>query len=673
VIRRFLSPRHIATVVWSGWLATVIVVLTLWWRESLHPWFLLMGLSLLMQIIAAATLLFVAGWRVLCGPSRRRAAVWLLLGLGPIWFDAAFGTFVVWRAASRNWEFPLRLGRAAKIVAAALGDAELRWRFPYRYESRHAVLWSPREIQAQPELDALDRHLDRMDDVLGRRSRGKVYWVRGTLLGQSGASFCGLALGSSVETQTSGTGELAELDRHETAHFAIDQHLPWSATPPTLLVEGWAESQSGYKPGELAVRAWRKKDHGDVWTLSELTGDSWYNRAFAPVYDQGGPLVDYVLRTYGGEKFYELYSTCRRDTFAADCQRILSVTLDELDRAYWQDIDRQVSTPECRAQIQPLLHARLANGVNRTQWNKIALLHWEAREAARQRYRQARFTEELVLEDRRVPPQTIRLRSEVACDGPRSRLVQRTVASGREESVVLVATPEQSFRLEKHAGATGWDLIEGGPTGLPSYDRSRRSMQQTGLKDDLPGMCYIDEDWVTLIGRHDWTITALKPIEENGRKLWRFEFTSDTDQYNQPLPYSGWVELDPEENWAVHSLRLRETFEGGAPETRTRTTHYGPKLAGVSCLQELRNEWTKPSGEIIRRSTLTVSDRHFEPTPIDEFTLSAFGVRPDQLTYSAGMPWWVQLPIAGFILSMLGGTALGCLGRREHPLPDSRA
>jgi hypothetical protein len=109
--------------------------------------------------------------------------------------------------------------------------------------------------------------------------------------------------------------------------------------------------------------------------------------------------------------------------------------------------------------------------------------------------------------------------------------------------------------------------------------------------------------WVTVVGRRDWTITSLNPVEQNGHKLWRFEFTSDTDQYSQPLPYSGCVDLDPEENWSVHSLQVRETIEGGAQEIRARTTRYGPKLGGVSCLRELHNEWTKPSGEVVRRAT----------------------------------------------------------------------
>lgn len=52
--------------------------------------------------------------------------------------------------------------------------------------------------------------------------------------------------------------------------------------------------------------------------------DQWYDRVLPPVYEQGGPLVDYILRTWGGERLFELYSTCRRETFAEDCRRILA-------------------------------------------------------------------------------------------------------------------------------------------------------------------------------------------------------------------------------------------------------------------------------------------------------------------------------------------------------------
>jgi hypothetical protein len=64
---------------------------------------------------------------------------------------------------------------------------------------------------------------------------------------------------------------------------------------------------------------------------------------------------------------------------------------------------------------------------------------------------------------------------------------------------------------------------------------------------------------------------------------------------------------------------------------------------------------------------LVISEPHFEPTPADQFTPTAFGVREDQLPDAARMPWWVELPMVGFGLSILGGAALGCASRRDNP------
>ena len=42
----------------------------------------------------------------------------------------------------------------------------------------------------------MDRHVERIERLLGRQSVGQIHWVRGTLLGRSGVEFWGVALGS---------------------------------------------------------------------------------------------------------------------------------------------------------------------------------------------------------------------------------------------------------------------------------------------------------------------------------------------------------------------------------------------------------------------------------------------------------------------------------------------
>ena len=109
---------------------------------------------------------------------------------------------------------------------------------------------------------------------------------------------------------------LAEVDRHEVAHCVINRlFTPWSE-PPALLLEGWAQANSGSDATQLAEDAWSSRAVGDWLSLRELTGPDWVGRHFGPVYGQGAPLVNYLLDKFGPEAFLELYTTCDRGAFA---------------------------------------------------------------------------------------------------------------------------------------------------------------------------------------------------------------------------------------------------------------------------------------------------------------------------------------------------------------------
>jgi len=46
----------------------------------------------------------------------------------------------------------------------------------------------------------------------------------------------------------------------------------------------------------------------------------------------GAPLVAFLVREYGGERFLELCNTCHQKTFDGDCRRVLGVGVDQLER-----------------------------------------------------------------------------------------------------------------------------------------------------------------------------------------------------------------------------------------------------------------------------------------------------------------------------------------------------
>ncbi len=190
----------------------------------------------------------------------------------------------------------------------------------------------------------MDDHVRRLEARLGRTFSGRIHWVRGPLLGKQGVAVYGVCLGSRPGQVPPDAEGLTRLDRHEVAHCVTSPFAPlMSAEPPTVLSEGWAQANMGQDPIELSLRARSEAEEGYAPSLREFAGPEWYGSHHSAVYNQGGPLVNYLLKTHGPDRFLELYATCRQPTFAADCQRILGVSLDELDAGSRRAIDRDLA------------------------------------------------------------------------------------------------------------------------------------------------------------------------------------------------------------------------------------------------------------------------------------------------------------------------------------------
>ena len=56
--------------------------------------------------------------------------------------------------------------------------------------------------------------------------------------------------------------------------------------------------------------------------MPESESASWYGRHEWSVYVQGSVLVNSILKTFGAERFIELYATGQPGSFALDCKRI---------------------------------------------------------------------------------------------------------------------------------------------------------------------------------------------------------------------------------------------------------------------------------------------------------------------------------------------------------------
>ena len=128
-------------------------------------------------------------------------------------------------------------------------------------------------------------------------------------------------------------------------------------------MEGSAQANQGTPAEELADTAWNDREQGRSLTLRQLVAPDWYWFSGPAAYSQGAPLVNYLLRVFGPERFLKLYTTCQQSTFEADCRAILGIGLDELDAAFWADtaqIARRAGPP-ARVWLKSAASARSRN------------------------------------------------------------------------------------------------------------------------------------------------------------------------------------------------------------------------------------------------------------------------------------------------------------------------
>jgi hypothetical protein len=192
----------------------------------------------------------------MCGPRRVAAITWAVLGVLPPLFWLALGWYGQRQWGSRNVPHNLPLA-LVRMAGASLMEAQARYLYPHRLETDRLVMFYDDAVaDPQRDLETMDRHVARLQETTGLTLRAKIWWVRGSLLGQEGVALYGLALGSS-------TSPAEYRDRHELAHAVIYQGEYPDTDPPTLLVEGWAELVNGktvprlaYSPPRYPLTPW---------------------------------------------------------------------------------------------------------------------------------------------------------------------------------------------------------------------------------------------------------------------------------------------------------------------------------------------------------------------------------------------------------------------------------
>jgi hypothetical protein len=338
-----LKPLRWRTAV--AWVTWVLAILLLWVQHQtrvLHPYAFLF-LALCLVTIWAVVAVFIRGiWRALRGPNRLLALAWVLTALLPLALSS-YSAYPMYDRQKRDFTPTLQLKLFA-MVGASLMELQAPLEYPHRLETDRLVMsYDDQVVRPDRDIEEMEKHVARLEEMLGSPLRAKIHWVRGCLLGQGLVTLNGgLCLGSN-ESHHHPEPVIdwnAYADRHELAHAVIGQCYLSDSDPPAILAEGWAESQSGMSSGTLARRALQVRQKGEAPRLTEVfRPERYHRRSWAVNYDIGGAFVDFLLRHYEPRRFLQLYIICKPGTFEADCQRILGADVENLEKEFWQEAE----------------------------------------------------------------------------------------------------------------------------------------------------------------------------------------------------------------------------------------------------------------------------------------------------------------------------------------------
>ncbi len=249
---------RLAVLVWSAWLGLVGLMLVLLRLDVWHP--PVLPIMALFALLAASALsLLVAGWwRLIRGPRRAQALAWLLMGLAPLGFVAGHAMYGLKVALSRQLDLKLPLRMVIPIGESVL-ELIAGFSYPERTIGERVVMISsplPEEV-AREQVAMMDRHIEAVESRLGRTSTRRAYWVRGPVLGLEGRAVHAVCLGSRPDEGPPDFDGLTHVDRHEIAHVVLSQFGTMDVEPPAVLIEGWADANSGMDRNVLVLRVVR--------------------------------------------------------------------------------------------------------------------------------------------------------------------------------------------------------------------------------------------------------------------------------------------------------------------------------------------------------------------------------------------------------------------------------
>ncbi len=671
----FLASRswlmRLAAAVWMAWLGLIGLMFGMLRLGVWHPHFLPITALHVVLLASGFALLILGIWRLVRGPRRAHTLAILLLGLPPLGFLAGHLMYGFGTAYGRQLELNLPL-RVLVPLGESLLDLAVRFPYPRRTEGDRVVMISKPVENANAQVAAMDRHIRALEARLGRTGTRRVHWVRGPVLGLQGRAILGMCMGSPSEGswETPDEEGLRTLDRHEVAHVVLNQFCTPDFEPPAVLMEGWAEVASQTDLTAHRLRAWTEREAGQTLSLEELVGPRWYGRHEAAAYMQGAVLVDYILRQFGPERFVDLYAHSHPATFAADCGRILGVTVNQLDADCWADLERWIGPGGYHGRW--LASLPLGPGVDRAQWERFCADYLAAAKRLLAPYQHARLTAERVhtSTDEQGKISTFPWRYEFRQSGPLRTF--REWNKNREE--VYLARPEHSFRAERESAAEAWRIREN-PNAKPEQTYrwiAREIDQMQPVYQETVPLLSLAEIATSLVSPLTLKITRFERFTENGHRLIRIEFEDCPPGH--PIYRKATLQLSADDYSAVHDESVNRSGKTWRGDLSYESD------GGVPLLKSMRGEGESEAGNHAT-NVLTVVDRKFGPIAEDEFTeASLLGTDPvhritqkadpDEVSWLLKMCW---VPLVAGAFSLVAGIGLLATSRQDSGNQQSYA
>ena len=394
----------------------------------------------------------------------------------------------------------------------------------------------------------------------------KVYWIRGPVWGVGGRYGFGWSLGNDSKTSAEQGIILNYIDRHEVAHFILDQLLPNSSNQPMVLIEGWAQHYSGNIPEDPRKTCWLAQKNGNLLSLRELTKPHRYHFSDEPMYYQGAVLVDYILRQFGHEKFLELCKTCSEATFSDDVQRVLGISMDELDIAYQADIAKQDSPDK-----QYLLSLKLGDCVDKEQWQNFVDDYYVGANRLRKPFRHSSVTLFRTMErtDEQGHKETDKDRFELYRDTKK----QARLWYMSDRANGMINTSDFTLNVYKDDIQKPWRM-----SSFFIQDCAANLSNNTLYPENDSSDSEIYSFLCIPLAPLNWqknnskiTITGFRTNESNS-KLKEVSFNANFDEVGKNIMQRGIWYLDPDRDYSLVEAKIEEIDTQGAKSTSRHIT-----------------------------------------------------------------------------------------------------